>query len=199
MFWSLEIPFKTGFTVSYSSLVLYSLYCLYLFMIRFTSIFFSVSVFDVFLNHVSESSVYFSFSIPLSLFVLYVCENPRVPTVLKYKWFDPKHDRYSQHLIQNMIDTRNIWSKTWSILATYPLITSFSLLELYWASKWRGLRVLSNFPNCTSYFSVCWHLAWRDGLLYFIYRTLFCGNTTASTTTTATNNNSIQFNSILVN
>lgn len=58
---------------------------------------FSVSVFYVFLNHVSESSVYFSISIPLSLFVLYICENPKVPTVLKYKWFGPKHDRYSQH------------------------------------------------------------------------------------------------------
>jgi hypothetical protein len=44
-----------------------------------------VSVFDVFLNHVSESSVYFSLSISLSLFVLYICENPKVLTVLKYK------------------------------------------------------------------------------------------------------------------
>jgi len=56
-----------------------------------------------------------------------------------------------------MVDTRII-----------PLLTSFSLLELYWASKWRGLRALSNSPNCRSYFSVYWQLAWRDGLLYFI-------------------------------
>jgi hypothetical protein len=94
MFFDISMFSFTPFFIYIIHLPLFLVFVLFvLFMIPFTSIPISVSVSDVFLNHISKSSVYFAFSDFLLLSVLFVSEQLEVSAVFKYKLFAPKRGR----------------------------------------------------------------------------------------------------------
>lgn len=86
MFFDISMFSFTPFFIYIIHLPLSHVFVLFvLFMVPFTSIPISVSVSDVFLNHISKSSVYFAFSGFLLLSVLFVSEQLEVSAVFKYK------------------------------------------------------------------------------------------------------------------